>query len=555
MGIACTPGNDINLVQLRPVQAVLDPEPLVQKKRTTLELQITSSFSADRQIEVRLAKNDGSAVLALLTDETGQHVSLASVRTHLTVHPGSGTYFWPPTLAPLIGFPSINLNDILPDTNPWCISVTLDPGTEDTNPANNSASSCFASKEVRALPTLIVPVGNATSCDDLAAFEGAWDDLFLGSYPIPEFPVLHGVQIENGRDLSAKRCPEMAPPIPLPVITSESQVFDLLVELDGLRTGTDFENVIGVTAISGTLPGGADGWASLTGGPKGVWIAKNADNFAVSALQEIAHTYKWVTPGAPNECASGHLCNVPAQGYWVARDAQVATARDFMEPQGSPEFRWISTETYEYLLSALKVGADPAVIEVRGIIRNDKTVDLKPWFQFEARPDVALGESGNLVFEYLDDSGKPLATTGTSFGPARLSDGRILDRGYVSLRIPVVPKTARIRATLDGTPIFERPVSRHAPTLRLVNPRRGLIAKVGDRIAVDWEGSDSDADDKLTYAVYIRRDSRSAWVPLAVGTAKTHLEYVVPADLGAGPALVRVLATDGVNTAEATSAN
>jgi hypothetical protein len=551
--VSCT--QDISLDEMLPIQAIFDPVPLVLYKRTTMQLRITSTFPADQQIVVQLAKNDGSGVFALLTDETGQHVQFATARTHLLVHPGSHTYYWPPAFAPLIDFPTANLNDILPDGNPWCVTMMLDAGPSDSNSANNTATLCFAAKEANPLPTLIVPVGS-TTCDDLARFEDQWHDLFLGAYPIPEFPRFRGVQIENGRDLSTKRCPEMVPPIPLPSITSDAGVTDFLHQLDGLRIGTDFTHVIGVTRTNFYLPygGPVDGFSEFSGNDKGVWIAENLDNFAATGLHEIAHTFGWVTSSAPHACPGNHLCDVPAPGYWVARDASIAeNVIDFMDPVNSRAFQWISSETYDFLLNALKVGPDPIITEVRAVIHNDGTVDLEPWFQFKAQPDVALDNRGNLVFRYLNDRGRELARTGTNFAPARLSNGTVLDRGYISLRIPTVPGTARIQATLNGTPIFERDVSPYIPTVRLVNPQPGLIVNPGDRIGVDWEGADRDGGNHLTYAVFVRRDGNSPWIPLAVGSTDTHLDYVVPADFPSGPAILRVMATDGINTGEATS--
>jgi hypothetical protein len=98
-GVPRAEAQDISLDGVRPIQAIFEPVPLVRGKRTTMELRITSTFPTDKQIDVRLTKSDGLPILALVTDETGQHVMLTSARTHLTVHPGSGIYYWPPIFA------------------------------------------------------------------------------------------------------------------------------------------------------------------------------------------------------------------------------------------------------------------------------------------------------------------------------------------------------------------------------------------------------------------------------------------------------------------------
>jgi len=140
-----------------------------------------------------------------------------------------------------------------------------------------------------------------------------------------------------------------------------------------LRTGTDYAEVIGVTQLPGGLPLGAAGWADLTGATKGVWIQQDrTQNYAATAMQEIAHTFHWAI-GAPNECQEfpGHLCNVPAPGYWVARDGTIENAIDFMNPSSTSSFEWVSSETYQYLLNALK---QPVFTKLPG----NATAILKP---------------------------------------------------------------------------------------------------------------------------------------------------------------------------------
>ncbi len=558
---------DIGLDGMRPIQSTFDNVPLVLHKRTTIELRITSTFATDQQIEVQLSKNDGSGILALLTDETGQHVNFATARTHLTVHPGSGVYHWPPTFAPLIHSPTINLNDILPDSNPWCLILTLDAGAADNNPNNNSSSSCFTTQRIRPLATLIVAVGPATSCNDLVEFEGAWDDVFLGAYPIPEFPIFRGVQIENGRDLSTVRCPETGG-----FINFSANVDQVLDDLDRLRIGTDFSVIIGVTQKPAQLPLGIAGFADLTGVRKVVWVQEDRlENFAATAMQEIAHTFRWAL-GAPNECLPdfpGHLCNVPASGYWVARDAPIANVIDFMNPVVTTGFQWASGETYQSLLNALSVspvvktpgnvtevlkpGTVPKVIEVRAVVHDDGTADLEPWFQFEGTPDVALGDTANLSIQYLDLKGRELAHTATPFSLTRLSNGKELKHGHLSVRIPAVSGTARVRATLNGRPLFERKASLHAPVVKILGPGPTESIPPGSRVRIEWQGSDADKGDHVTYALFTQRDRNSPWIPILSRTTETRFECVAASNYRPGPVLVRVLATDSFNTAEATN--
>jgi len=72
-------------------------------------------------------------------------------------------------------------------------------------------------------------------------------------------------------------------------------------------------------------------------------------------------------------------------------------------------------------------------------------------------------------------------------------------------------------------------------------------------LTLRWKASDPDGDD-LTYSLALSEDGGETWLPIAGGLAQT--SYSLPAsgfEEGAGY-LVKVLATDGVNTGFAVSA-
>jgi len=196
---------------------------------------------------------------------------------------------------------------------------------------------------------------------------------------------------------------------------------------------------------------------------------------------------------------------------------------------------------------------DGKVVEIRGSIHDDATVDLEPWFQFDAIPDVALGDTGNVVFYYLNKKGGELARTATNFSLSMLSNGTVLHRGYLSVRIPAVSGTARVRATWNGRELFDRRVSAHVPIVKLLNPSSDLTVNPGTKVGIDWRGFDSDKGTRLTYSLFTRRDLASPWIPLANRVTTTHFDYVAPTNFASGPLQVRVMATDGFNTAEATN--
>ena len=102
-GSARAQAPDIALVSMRPVQGVFGVTPLVRDKRTVLELQITSTFSSDVQVQVSINTDDPTGARTMQTFDDPMLAPviskpLFSSGTFITIHPGSNTYYWPPRL-------------------------------------------------------------------------------------------------------------------------------------------------------------------------------------------------------------------------------------------------------------------------------------------------------------------------------------------------------------------------------------------------------------------------------------------------------------------------
>lgn len=119
--------------------------------------------------------------------------------------------------------------------------------------------------------------------------------------------------------------------------------------------------------------------------------------------------------------------------------------------------------------------------------------------------------------------------------------------------IPYEAATRRIRLLRDGTPIAVREVSSHTPTVRILSPSGG--ESLSAELHVAWQASDADPGDTLRFAVRYSADDGETWRPLVVDWADTSLDAVGVEQLpGSEQARIEVAATDGVNTARATSA-
>jgi len=77
-GSARAQAPDIALVSMRPVQGVFGVTPLVRDKRTVLELQITSTFSSDVQVQVSINTDDPTGARTMQTSQKRARTSAES---------------------------------------------------------------------------------------------------------------------------------------------------------------------------------------------------------------------------------------------------------------------------------------------------------------------------------------------------------------------------------------------------------------------------------------------------------------------------------------------
>ncbi|MBN1657610.1 MAG: hypothetical protein JXA93_04370 [Anaerolineae bacterium] len=120
-----------------------------------------------------------------------------------------------------------------------------------------------------------------------------------------------------------------------------------------------------------------------------------------------------------------------------------------------------------------------------------------------------------------------------------------------NLVLPFHPDTAYIVLAEGSTELARREVSPSPPEVEVVSPNGG--ESFAGEMTITWLADDPDGDD-LLFTVQYSPDAGATWQPLATNYYSTTL--VLP-DLGFIPgsdaALVRVIATDGVNTGTDTS--
>ncbi len=192
---------------------------------------------------------------------------------------------------------------------------------------------------------------------------------------------------------------------------------------------------------------------------------------------------------------------------------------------------------------------------------NQETATLDPAYRLSQPPPQELEErvqtllagaqapppASGWLFTLEDAASHPLYTETIAFNED-FHNGALIT-SFASV-IPFPAGTQWLRIRHGPTVIAERQVSAHAPTVHLLSPNGGEQMQIGSLL--QWTGSDADGDD-LLYTLLYSTDAGATWRALVLDTGETSLtvdENILADMLGSNQALLKVIASDGVNTGE-----
>jgi hypothetical protein len=229
--------------------------------------------------------------------------------------------------------------------------------------------------------------------------------------------------------------------------------------------------------------------------------------------------------------------------------------------------RWISDITYEALRDAFRpavfvsgetrrVFGNPSGLETEYLIASGYIVDgvatiTRPFYRLVYPTGTSDGPgAGPYTLELQDGSGTPLFTRyfdniGDTFDPNEGS-------GYFREKVPWQTGTARIVISEGQTVLHVTSVSAHAPQVTLLSPNGGEAWPPYGEHTVTWTGSDADGD-PLRYILQYSPDGGATWQAVAVNLSGASYALDASRLPGSQQALLRVIATDGANTAQDTS--
>jgi hypothetical protein len=267
-----------------------------------------------------------------------------------------------------------------------------------------------------------------------------------------------------------------------------------------------------------------------------------------NAAHEIGHK-RGLYPYPSEEYTPGIYGGNFGIGYDVLSGTEITNKFCFMGSQ--MDNSWICKPCYENLLKSLKVGSDPPLLCACGMIYENETTDLNStWYQITGIPDITIGDTGNYSLVYSNSQGVEInrfyfnasfydATTGIRACPFAFS-------------LPFTPGTSIIRIEHNSRIIGERQVSIYTPVVQVISPNGGEYLSNQANQTVTWQGSDVDGD-TLTYSLLYSDNNGTDWNPIAIDLNQTSYTWDTIGSSNSTQCLIKIIASDGVNTAEDTS--
>jgi hypothetical protein len=270
---------------------------------------------------------------------------------------------------------------------------------------------------------------------------------------------------------------------------------------------------------------------------------------------------------------SGPDCRIfhpSSEGFWVNRWQAEDSSIPYIADCGAASM-WMRLENtgnhctvgeeyddgYRNMLASpnFVTGDDPEALLVRGVIYTSGEAELQPFLYLpESNLDRAPGAAGAYRVALYDVQGKLLTQTGFDMAfEGTGANGGPTDHAHFVMRIEWKSGTQRVALEdASGRTLAEVRVTPHAPQIELTSPKGGETWPQAGQRTLRWSASDEDGD-ALTYFVDTSSDGGKTWLPVAVDLTRPETSFDTSSYEIGTACLLRVRASDGVNTTAAIS--
>ncbi|PIN95103.1 hypothetical protein COU56_02085 [Candidatus Pacearchaeota archaeon CG10_big_fil_rev_8_21_14_0_10_31_9] len=466
-----------------------------------------------------------------------------------------------------------------------CFFITLNINfvlsNSDTDLSNNAMSLQVDVKNTKEFKVNFIPIDYTNNISNFIISAEKNIEFINVTYPLANGKFIYGI---SSKEFFSSNVGDTLDSLEEPILLLRLYRFSRL-------GGQDYDRVVGIVPMNWLNQHKSNGSGFTYIGMNSVLIE---DNFRHGAAHEIGHTIRnnlgigffglcdesnsdiWkfkqdlligLCPNGDSNPNDGELdsecqrtpngCNITTLKRLVPwpQDQQndEITMWNFMGDSGFEDSRWISEDSYNYLLS--KFDEESSIqsgntILISGIIYDDNSVSFDKFYILNENSfinetysygnySITLKVNNSIFYNYEFEPIFKMIHTGGDTTDTNITP-------FVAV-LPFADNVTQIIVQNSTTILAERNVSANTPTVSFNNSFQG--ESYNDSFMITWNADDTDGDN-LTYAVLISDDGGNNFTTVALDIDETNLVIENSLLENGSEFKIKVLATDGVNTGE-----
>lgn len=252
-----------------------------------------------------------------------------------------------------------------------------------------------------------------------------------------------------------------------------------------------------------------------------------------STIQEVGFDVQNKQVKEESKFSVMSYCSPPGSDIWISPHTFKKLAESGLQPQGA--HAWPAGATGQYLLVKGTAQADGSSGSIDSAFVIDSATPPAPSNPLGSH---CLHLTGGAQVDYCFNL---TFTEHRSMAP--------LEYESFVLRVPFPPGTTTATLARNGTPLASLERTASPPIVQIASPQPG--AEWSGEQTIEWSVASDPHAGPLTFAVLYSPDGGANWLPIEIDD--TDLVFTFDTrDLAGDEIMVRILASDGLNTTEAT---